>query len=167
MAGAIDETFSARFVASIAVFNRSMAPSRPLGCWDPAFMVETRGGGRRTVGCEGCEKDSYSKRARRLAQTSLACGEENCIRGRSAEKRRAWSIRRPQYVLTPHLSSKTPSVMERCFILRPPAQRCAFTLVTSSHPGHPGTFSKHIYHVLSSVTPPSPTTDLRRSSTSV
>ena len=91
LAGTIDETFSARFVPSIAAFNRSMAPSRPSGCWDPAFMVETGGGGERTVGCEGCDK-----RARRLAQTSLACGEENCILGRSAEKRRAWSIRRPQ-----------------------------------------------------------------------
>jgi len=57
-AGAIDETFSARFAASIAAFNRSMAPSRPSGCWDPAFMVEIRGGGERIVRRESCGKDS-------------------------------------------------------------------------------------------------------------
>ena len=56
LAGAIDETFSARFVASIATFNRSMAPSRPSGCWDPAFMVETGGGAREPWGVKAVTK---------------------------------------------------------------------------------------------------------------
>ena len=56
LAGAIDETFSARLIASRAAFNSSMAPPRPLGFWGSSFMVETWGGRERTVGCEDCEE---------------------------------------------------------------------------------------------------------------
>lgn len=58
LAGGIDETFAARFMASIAAFNAGMASSRPSGCWDPVFMVEIRGGRERIVQREGCE-DKY------------------------------------------------------------------------------------------------------------
>lgn len=44
-AGVILEFLSARFKASMAASNAGMASSRPLGCWDPAFIVETWGGG--------------------------------------------------------------------------------------------------------------------------
>ena len=57
LACAIDETFSARFVASIAALSSSMALSHHLGFWDLAFMVETRGGSERTVRREGCGED--------------------------------------------------------------------------------------------------------------
>jgi len=60
LAGAIDETFSARFVASMAVFNASGVPSRPLGRWESVFMVEIRGSGDRTVRREGCGEDEDS-----------------------------------------------------------------------------------------------------------
>jgi len=39
LAGGIHETFT-RFKPSMASFNAAMAPSRPLGCCDPAFMIE-------------------------------------------------------------------------------------------------------------------------------
>jgi len=58
LAGAIDDTFSAGFVASMAAFNSSVVPSRPLGRWDSVFMVEARGGRERTVRREGCREDS-------------------------------------------------------------------------------------------------------------
>ena len=40
-AGVILEILSARFKASMVVFNTEMTSSRPLGCWGLAFMVET------------------------------------------------------------------------------------------------------------------------------
>ena len=59
MAGVMAERFSARFVASMAVFNSSVAPSRLLGCWDLFFMVETRDSHERTVRRGGYEGDSW------------------------------------------------------------------------------------------------------------
>jgi len=58
LAGAIDDTFSAGFVASMAVFNSSVVLSRPLDLWDSVFMVEIRGCGERTVRREGGGEDS-------------------------------------------------------------------------------------------------------------
>ena len=56
LAGVILEISFARFKASIATFNAEIAPSRSLGRLDPAFMVETQGGGERTVQSGGREK---------------------------------------------------------------------------------------------------------------
>ena len=54
------EAFSARFMASIAALSAQIEPSRPLGRWELAFMVETRSNYERTVGCEGCDETSVS-----------------------------------------------------------------------------------------------------------
>ena len=85
MAGAIDETFSARFVASIAAFNVSA-----LGRWDSVFMVETRGGDERNVQREGSEEDSQKGECPFITRCLAQTGPENCIQchGLSAEKRR-------------------------------------------------------------------------------
>jgi hypothetical protein len=85
LAGAMVETSSARFKASIAAFNTEMGSSRPLGCLDPALIVETRGGCGRAVRCEGCEGGSEPWKGgrpfvmRRLVQKG-PFGEENCTR---------------------------------------------------------------------------------------
>jgi hypothetical protein len=84
LAGAIVETPSARFKASMAAFNAETGSSRPLGCLDPALIVETRGGHGRAVRCEGCEEDSEPWKGerpfvmRRLVQTGPS-GEKNCM----------------------------------------------------------------------------------------
>ena len=49
LAGVTLDASFARFKASMATFNAEMVPSHSLGRWDPAFMVETRGSGERTV----------------------------------------------------------------------------------------------------------------------
>jgi len=56
LAGGILEIFSARFTASMAAFSAEIAPSRPSGRCDSAFIVETGGGCERTVRCEGCDE---------------------------------------------------------------------------------------------------------------
>ena len=59
LAGGMHSAFSARFVVSeMAAISGSMAPSWPSGWWDAAFMVETRGGRRKTLEREGYEEDS-------------------------------------------------------------------------------------------------------------
>ena len=60
LAGEILEIFSARLTVSMAAFSAEMAPSRPSGRWDSAFMVETGGGCERTVWYEGCEEGRKS-----------------------------------------------------------------------------------------------------------
>jgi hypothetical protein len=55
-AGVILESSFARFKASMAAFNVEIVPSRPLGRWDSASMVETRGGGEGTVQRGGREE---------------------------------------------------------------------------------------------------------------
>lgn len=55
-AGVILEFLSARFKALMAAFNAEMASSRPLGCWDPAFIVETRGAVREPYDMEAERK---------------------------------------------------------------------------------------------------------------
>ena len=57
-AGVILESSLARFKASMTAFNAEIAPSRPLGRWDPPSMVETRGSRERTARREGCEEGS-------------------------------------------------------------------------------------------------------------
>ena len=56
LAGVILEIFFASFKDSMAVFNAEIASSLPLGRWDLASMVETRGSRERTVWLEGCEE---------------------------------------------------------------------------------------------------------------
>ena len=46
----------AGFKVSMAASNAEIAPSRPLGRRNPAFMVETRGNRERIVQREGCEE---------------------------------------------------------------------------------------------------------------
>ena len=58
LAGVTLESSFARFNASMDAFNTRIVPSRPLGRWDSASMVETRGSGEGTVQCEGCEEGS-------------------------------------------------------------------------------------------------------------
>ena len=76
LAEAIDETLSARFVASIAAFNASAVPSRPPGCWDSVSMIETRGDGEKTVRREGCgeDEDSWKGERRFCHETPRANG---------------------------------------------------------------------------------------------
>ena len=57
LAGVMLDASFARFKASTATFNAVIVPSRSLGRWDPAFMVETRGCGERTVQRGGREED--------------------------------------------------------------------------------------------------------------
>ena len=57
LAGGILEIFSARFRDSMAVFNAEMVPSCPLGRWDSAFLVGTRG---RTMGYGGCAEGLFA-----------------------------------------------------------------------------------------------------------
>ena len=42
----------------MAAFNVEIVPSRPLGLWGSAFMVEAQGSRERTVRREGCEEGS-------------------------------------------------------------------------------------------------------------
>ena len=56
LAGVMLDISFARFKASMATFNADIAPSRSLGRWDPAFMVETRGSGERIVQGGGYEE---------------------------------------------------------------------------------------------------------------
>jgi len=56
LAGVILASSFAKFKASMAAFNAEIAPSRPFGRWDSAFMVETRGSGERIVQGEGREE---------------------------------------------------------------------------------------------------------------
>jgi len=59
LAGGIHETLSARFVVSeMAAISASVGSSRPSGWWDSAFMVEFRGGRKKTLGREGYGEDS-------------------------------------------------------------------------------------------------------------
>ena len=109
LAGAILESFFARFKVSMAVFNADIAPSRPLGRWDLTSMDETRtrGGHERTVqrgGYGECPEGLNPNRAeRRLCHVHLA--ERNCIcscYSCSAEGCRRWSADRPDlYSLRP------------------------------------------------------------------
>ena len=57
LAGVMFELLSAIFEASTAAFNAEMAPSRPLGRWDPVAMVEGRGSCMRTARGEGCHEE--------------------------------------------------------------------------------------------------------------
>lgn len=43
LAGVIPEASFARFMASMAAFNKEIVPSRPLDCCDVVFIVETQG----------------------------------------------------------------------------------------------------------------------------
>jgi len=56
LAGVILESSFARFRASMVAFNAEIVFSRPLGHWDSACMVETRGSCEGSVEREGCEK---------------------------------------------------------------------------------------------------------------
>ena len=49
-------------MASMAEFNAEMSPSRPLGRWDSAFMVEPRGicDSEGIVWLEGCEEGIFA-----------------------------------------------------------------------------------------------------------
>ena len=58
LAGVILESSFARFMASIAAFNVEIMPSRPLGRWGSASMVETRSGCEESVRREGYKESS-------------------------------------------------------------------------------------------------------------
>ena len=58
LAGAMDETFSARLVSWMAAFNAEVAPSCPPGRWESIFMIGTQDGRERTAWHEGHEEDS-------------------------------------------------------------------------------------------------------------
>jgi hypothetical protein len=79
LTGAILEVISARFMASMAAFNAEVTPSRPLSCWDSAFMVGTRGICENTWGLnvEGYEEGLLNNRAysREENRTSHDCGQ--------------------------------------------------------------------------------------------
>ena len=56
LGGGIVDIFKA--FGSVAAFSAEIAPSRSFGRWDPASIVETRGGCEGTVLREGCEEGS-------------------------------------------------------------------------------------------------------------
>jgi len=58
LAGVILESSFVIFKVSMAASNIKTALSRPLGRWESAFMVDTRGSCERTVRGEGREEDS-------------------------------------------------------------------------------------------------------------
>jgi len=49
LAGVMVETAFARFMASMAISNEEMVPSRPFGRWGLASIVETQRGGENSV----------------------------------------------------------------------------------------------------------------------
>jgi len=49
LAGVMLEISFARFMASMAMFNEEMVPSRPFDRWGLASIVETRCGGKNMV----------------------------------------------------------------------------------------------------------------------
>ena len=65
LAGVILETSFARFMASMAMFNEEMAPSRPFGRWGLASMVETQRGDENMVPHEAVRRRMGHDRNRR------------------------------------------------------------------------------------------------------
>jgi len=58
LAGGIHETLSARFVVSeMAAISAWMGRAGPLGWWDAALMVETRGGREKALWREEYEEN--------------------------------------------------------------------------------------------------------------